>query len=60
MTINPIARSYWRLIKAGTRTLISVPANVRPSVMELAKQDVDNNIITPEQYKEFIGLDYIV
>ena len=55
-----MAKIYWRTIKRGTRTLAEVPANLKEEVKVLAKQDVINNVINEDQYKEFIGEDYIV
>lgn len=58
MAIKAIAHSYWRSIKRGTRTFDSVPANVQDDVRTLAQTDVQNGVITPEEYKDFIGEDY--
>ena len=56
--IKPIAKSYWRLIKAGNRTFDSIPDSVKEDVIALAKQDVDTGEITPERYKEITGEDF--
>ena len=58
MEVKPIAYSYWRRIKDGARTYDSVPASVKEDVRTLARADVANGVITPEQYKEFIGEPY--
>lgn len=58
MAIKAIAHSYWRLIKAGTRTFESVPVSVQADVIALARTDVENGVITAEQFKEFIGQDF--
>lgn len=58
MTVKPIAKSYWRLIKAGNRTFASVPDSVKEDVKVLAKNDV--GVITEEQYKDFIGEAYVM
>lgn len=58
MTVKPIAKSYWRLIKAGNRTFASVPDSVKEDVKVLAKNDV--GVITEEQYKDFIGEAYVI
>lgn len=58
MAIKPIAKSYWRLIKADRKTFDSVPNSVKEDVKALAKQDVVDGVITPERYKELIGEDY--
>lgn len=55
MVVKPIAKSYWRLIKAGNRTFASVPDGVKDDVKTLAREDVAQGVITPEQYKVFIG-----
>nr|DAT81707.1 MAG TPA: hypothetical protein [Caudoviricetes sp.] len=51
--------SYWRLIKAGRRTYESVPAKYAPGVKYLAKTDVENEVITKEQYFDYIGEEYV-
>ena len=56
--VKPIAKSYWRLIKAGRKDMSAVPDSVKEDVLTLAKQDVADGVITPEQYKEFTGEDY--
>lgn len=58
MTVKPIAKSYWRLIKAGNRTFASVPDSVKEDVKVLAKEDVVHDVITPEKYKDLIGEEY--
>lgn len=58
MAIKAIAHSYWRTIKRGTRTFDSVPESVQDDVRDLAMSDVQNGVITPEEYKDFIGEDY--
>lgn len=56
MTISPISRSYWRLIKAGARTYSSVVGDDKKAqVHDLARQDVAAGIITPEQHVALIG-----
>lgn len=58
MAIKAIAHSYWRSIKRGTRTIDSVPASVQDDVRTLAQTDVENGVITAEEYKQFIGEEY--
>lgn len=58
MAIKAIAHSYWRSIKRGTRTFDSVPDSVKDDVRTLAQTDVKNGVITPDEYKDFIGEDY--
>ena len=60
MAIKAIAYSYWRRIKAGSRTFESVPDSVKEDVRTLAQMDVQEGVITAEEYKEFIGEDYPV
>lgn len=58
MAIKAIAHSYWRSIKRGTRTFDSVPASVQDDVRILAQTDVENDVITAEEYKQYIGEEY--
>lgn len=58
MAIKAIAHSYWRSIKRGVRTFESIPESVKDDVRTLAQTDVQNGIITPEEYKHYIGEDY--
>jgi hypothetical protein len=53
--MKAIAYSYWRSIKRGVRTFASIPASVKEDVKELARVDVEDGVITEEQYKELIG-----
>ena len=56
-----MAKIYWRRIKAGTRFFNDVPTEaLKAEIKELAMADVENGIITAEQYKELIGEDYPV
>lgn len=58
MAIKPIAYSYWRHIKANARTYASVPASVKVDVKALAILDVQNGIITTDEYQTYIGKEY--
>lgn len=58
MKVKAIAHSYWRSIKRGNRTFESIPDSVKDDVRYLAKTDVQNGVITEEEYKNFIGEDY--
>lgn len=58
MAIKPIAYSYWRRIKANGRTYASVPASVKVDVKALAILDVQNGIITTDEYQTYIGKEY--
>lgn len=60
MAVKPIAHSYWRRIKDGARTFKATPASVKEDVKYLAKQDVENGSITPDQYLALIGEEYPV
>lgn len=50
-----MAKIYWRTIKRGTRTFDEVPDNLKDAVKTLALAEVENEIITAEQYAKFIG-----
>ena len=58
--MNPIAYSYWRRIKDKARTFDSIPDSVKEDIKLLAKNDIINEIIFKEKYKELIGEDYIL
>lgn len=58
MAVKAIAHSYWRSIKRGSRTFESIPDNVKDDVRTLAQADVDNGIITVEEYAQYIGEAY--
>ena len=60
MAVKAIAHSYWRSIKRGTRTFESIPASVKDDVRKLAREDVQEGVITPEQYEQYIGEPYPV
>lgn len=57
MAIKAIAHSYWRSILRGSRTFASVPESVKEDVKTLAQGDVNNGVITPEEYEHYIGED---
>ena len=57
MAIKAIAHSYWRSIKRG-RAFESIKDEVKDDVRTLAKLDVENGVITAEEYKTFIGEEY--
>ena len=58
MSIQPIAYSYWRTIKRGSRAFKRIPDNVKADVRRLAQTDAQNGVITEEKYKHYIGEDY--
>lgn len=60
MAVKAIAHSYWRSIKRGTRTFESIPDSVKNDVRTLAYADVQEDVITPEQYEQYIGEPYPV
>lgn len=60
MAVKAIAHSYWRSIKRGIRTFDSIPDSVKDDVRTLAQADVQNGVITKEQYKQYIGEHYPV
>ena len=54
-----MAKIYWRRIKAGTRFYEDVPtAALKAEIKELAKTDVENDVITAEEYEKLIGEAY--
>ena len=55
MAVKAIAYSYWRRIKAGARTFDSVPESVKEDVITLANEDLENGVITEQEYEELIG-----
>ena len=58
MAVKAIAHSYWRSIKRGNRTFESIPASVKDDVKILANADVENSVISIEEYKQYIGEEY--
>lgn len=66
MKIQAIAHSYWRSIKRGNRTFDSLSdeakngyPSMKGQVRYLAKTDVENDVITEEEYIQYIGEIYI-
>ena len=58
MAVKAIAHSYCRSIKRGTRTFESIPDSVKDDVRTLAQADVQEGVITAEQYEQYIGEPY--
>ncbi len=58
MVISAIAAAYWRKVKSGERTYESVPASKAGEVLELAKTDVVNGVVTAEDFYNLIGTAY--
>lgn len=56
--VKAIAHSYWRRIKAGARKFANVPDSVKDDIRTLAKAEVQEGAITPEEYFDFIGEEY--
>jgi hypothetical protein len=57
--MKAIAHAYWRQIKRGTKTFESIPSTVKDDVKTLAKADVADGLITEEDYKSYIGEEYV-
>ena len=57
MSDRAIAKSYWRSIKRGTKTFAQVPEGLAAMVRELAQRDLQDGVITPEDYLRWIGLE---
>lgn len=58
MAVKAIAYSYWRRIKAGARTFDQTPDAVKDDVRTLAREDVENGVITEADYERLIGEPY--
>ena len=58
MAVKAIAHSYWRSIKRGNRTFESIPESVKEDVRTLAQADVENGVISADEYKQYIGEEY--
>lgn len=59
MAVKAIAHSYWRSIKRGNRTFESIPESVKEDVRTLAQADVENGVISADEYKQYIGEEYV-
>ena len=57
---KPTAYSYGRSIQRGPRTFASIPAELKPDVKTIARDDVAAGILTAEQYETFIGEPFTV
>ena len=58
MAVKPISRSYWRRIKAGARTFDQTPEELKDDVRALGQADVENGVISAEEYERLIGEPY--
>lgn len=63
--IQSIAHSYWRRIKDNARTFESLSTeakgkypSMRDQVLHLAKTDVENGVISAEEFEHYTGLKY--
>lgn len=59
INLIPIAQAYWRLIKRGRKTYEGLDDTMEVLVMNLAKADVTDGVITTEQYEQYIGEEYV-
>lgn len=55
---NIIAKSYWRSIQRGVRTLADVPETLRDTVKGLARADVECGLLDADAYRDIVGEDY--
>ena len=53
-----MAKIYWRTIKRGTRTFADIPDHLKDEVEALARAEVEDGTITPEEYEKFTGKSY--
>ena len=70
MKIQAVTHSYWRSIKRGNRTFESLSdevtdfqkkngySSMRAQVLYLARTDVENGVITAEEFTEITGAEY--
>lgn len=56
--LSAVAKIWYKRIKAGTRTFNEVPEELKDDCKEYFKLDVENGVITPEQYEEYVGEPY--
>ncbi len=57
MSNRAIAKAYWRSIKRGTKTFAETPEELAAMVRELAQRDLQDGVITQEDYLRWIGLE---
>ena len=53
-----MAKIWRNRIIAGDQLFSNCPARYKNQVLALLQQDVENGIISAEQYTEFTGLEY--
>ena len=59
INLVPIAQAYWRLIKKGRKTYDGLDDTMKVLVKDLAKADVEDGVITEEEYEKYIGEAYV-
>jgi len=58
--LSAVAKIWFKRIKAGTRTFDEVPDELKDDCKEYFRMDVENGVITVEQYEEYVGEAYEV
>ena len=58
MTISAMAKVWKNRIKAGTQEFDNCPQRYHEDVLTLMRQDVEDGVITAEQFKELTGVQY--
>ena len=53
-----MAKIWRNRIIAGTRTFDEVPSTWKNAVKELLKEDVEDGVLTEEEYEEIVGEAY--
>ena len=56
--MSAIAKIWRNCIERGDQKYSNCPFRWRKEVLELMTQDVKDNVITAEQFKEFTGQEY--
>ena len=60
MTISAMAKIWRNRIVAGTQLFEKCPARYKEQVEYLLRQDVENGVITAEEFEELTGIPYEV
>lgn len=58
MVISAMAKVWKNRIEAGTQKFDNCPQRYREDVLTLMRQDVEDGVITAEQFKELTGVQY--
>ena len=58
MAISAMAKVWKNRIEAGTQEFDNCPQRYREDVLTLMRQDVEDGVITAEQFKELTGVQY--